>query len=67
MKNLRELSDSDLKFAIWARQQDNLHRGDILDRCQDPKHRALVQKNYDETEAEIRELFAELRCRTGGK
>lgn len=50
-----------IKLKIWANLQDNLHRSDIIDRCQSAEHRALVQRNYDETAAEVERLRAELR------
>ena len=49
-----------IRFRIWALQQDNLHRSDILARCKDPAHIATVTENMRKAEKEISELWKQL-------
>lgn len=50
----------EIKFKIWALKQDNLRRGDILERIQDEAYKAELRKQMKEAEEEIRKLEAAL-------
>ena len=45
-----------IRFRIWALQQDNLHRSDIIDRSKDPGHIKAVTENIKQAENEIKQL-----------
>lgn len=49
--------DNKIRFRIWALQQDNLHRSDIIDRSKDPGHINAVMENMKQAEKEISELL----------
>lgn len=55
------MTEEDIRFRIWCLLQDNLHRGDVLERCKDEKHKQLVRENIKETEKEIADLREQLR------
>ncbi len=46
-----------IRFRIWALQQDNLHRSDIIDRSKDPGHIKAVTENMKRDENEIAQLL----------
>jgi hypothetical protein len=50
-----------IRFRIWALQQDNLHRSDIIDRSKDPGHIKAVMENMRQAEQEISELLELLK------
>ena len=50
------MTETEIRWMIWVRQQDNLQRGDVLERAQSEQHRKLVKRNMEETEKEISEL-----------
>ena len=50
-----------IKFQIWACKQDNLRRGDQIDRSRSEKHKALLLSNIETTEREIERLRERLR------
>lgn len=45
-----------IKFQIWACTQDNLRRGEIIDRSRSEKHKALIRSNIETTNREIERL-----------
>jgi len=55
------MTETENKRMIWVRQQDNLRRGDVLERTQSEQHRKLVMRNMKETENEISKLRGLLR------
>lgn len=50
-----------IKFQIWACKQDNLWRGDQIDRSRSEKHRELLRSNIETTNREIERLREQLR------
>ena len=50
-----------LQFRLWALMQDNLTRAEKIDRTQSDEHRALLQRQYNETENEIAALRAKIQ------
>jgi len=58
------MPEKELRFALWAALQDNLRRGDIIDRARDAAFRASVQENIERTEIEIRAMREEIARRT---
>ena len=55
------MTRKEIEQMIWMLQQDNLHRGDILECAKSEEHRQLVLRNMKETEKEISELRGLLR------
>lgn len=55
------MTKKEIEQMICLLQQDNLHRGDILERAKCEAHRQLVLRNMKETEKEISELRGLLR------
>ena len=49
-----------LQFKLWALLQDNLTRAEKIDRTQSDEYRALLQRQYNETENEIAALRAKI-------
>ena len=45
---------------IWMIQQDNLRRGDLLDRARDPEYKKTIMENMGKAEARIAELREKL-------
>ncbi len=45
---------------IWMIQQDNLRRGDLLDRARDPEYKKTIMENMKKAEARIAELRGKL-------
>lgn len=50
-----------LQFRLWALMQDNLTRAEKIDRTKSDEHRALLQRQYNETENEIAALRAKIQ------
>ena len=63
MKNYSKETTKSLKFLLWANLQDNLARGDKLDRCKDPEQKKPILQNIKETEKEISAIREELAKR----
>lgn len=54
------MNKDDVRFMIWALKQDNLRRGDILERANDEAFKVAVREQMNKAEDEIRALAAEL-------
>ena len=55
------MTEQEIKMRIWMLQQDNLHRGDIIERSKSKDHIEVVRKNMKETDIEIARLRKMLR------
>ena len=53
-----------IKFRIWAMSQDNLRRGENIDKCRDDNYRKTLEKVYAATAREIDELREMLKHTT---
>lgn len=49
-----------LRWLLWASLQDNLHRGDIVERCRDIDYKNSVLHEIAETEKTISVIRQEL-------